>query len=85
MNGEVFAIVDGMPKSIGIADFVAVQRDIDESVNHLINGFASFSISCDLTAKEVARFARIFRWPQYLRLRRQAIAKARGKNWRNVR
>jgi len=87
MSGEVFAIIDGMPKSLGFYDSIVmdIHKDLDESVNHLIRGFGSFSISWDLTAKEVARFARLFRCPQYLRLRRQAIAKARGKNWRNVR
>jgi len=87
MSAQLWVVSDRSMSRIGIAgpiDF-EIEEGFAESPEIVIDGMVSFSTEFKLSEESFRRFATIVGLYRYLRLRRQAIAKARGKNWRNVR
>lgn len=87
---ELYAMVDGAPKLIAKGGSWAFAFDpksaISEGDSKVIPALRSFTIACHMSAKAMREFAKVFAWSDRMTLhRRRAIAKARGKNWRNVR
>lgn len=87
---ELYAIIDGAPKLLAKGGSMAFVLDkesaISQGASEVIPALQSFTIACQMSAKAMRQFAKIFAWSDRMALhRRRAIAKARGKNWRSMR
>jgi len=84
--GEVFFMQDdGEMLRIGHSFDVNIEPMIDD-VRRAGEAFGSCSVSFDLSAETAWELSKLFAAIDRQSLtRRRAIAKARGKNWRNIR
>lgn len=84
-NGIYFQASDGSMQRIGDVGTIVIDN-ICRDIEAIGEAFALFSQTIEVTVEASRGLSALFaQYANRLHLRRQAIAKARGKNWRNVR